>query len=217
MISRSLCMAILLIATVTANAQEDLKERSGGIFGLGAGFGYDNVQGNPGIQCKVVLSGLADLTIEPSTFASCRFGYGTASVSKYGYVERNEDDYIWKNVSLVGAVFHRLSAVGALGVGVGLDWMRFTRYELIKGPGFYYDAAGNKIEATMHGADVGWKSVAPSCSALWSAEFVMPQGARAVVQGYLKFSFVGRTRGAANLYWVQTTGVTVAFMRDVIQ
>lgn len=215
MISRSLCMTILLIATVTANAQEDLKERSGGIFGLGAGFGYDNVRGNPGIPSQVVLSGIADLTIGPGTFANCRVGYSTASDRKYPHLEPSEDDYFWKNVSLAGAVFHRLSPVGALGLGVGIDWMKYTSHTVITRPS--YDAQGNKIEQSFYGTDVGWKSAAPSCSALWSAEFVMPQGARVVVQGYLKFSFAGRPRGTVNYYLVQTTGVTVAFMRDAIQ
>jgi hypothetical protein len=215
--SRGFCMAIMFVAAVASNAQENLKERTGGIFGLGVGFGYDNVRGDPGIPSQVVLSGLADLTIGRGTFVNCRIGYSTASRSKYGSVERYEDAYFWKNVSLAGAVFHRLSAVGALGVGVGLDWIKFTKYEMIQGPGSDYDAAGNKIEPAMYGPDVGWKSVAPSCSALWSAEFVMQQGARVVVLGYMKFSFAGRPRGAMQLYLVQTTGVTIAFVRDANQ
>jgi hypothetical protein len=217
MISRVLCTAILLIATVTANAQENLKQRCGGILGLGVGFGYDNVRGDPGVPGQVVLSGLADVTIGSGTFANCRIGYSTASRGKFGDVELNEAAFFWKNVSLAGAVFHRLSTIGALGVGVGLDWIKFTRNELIQGPGSDYDAAGNKIETPMYGPYVGWKSVAPTCSALWSAEFVMQQGARITVQGYLKFSFAGRPRGAEQLYLVQTTGLTIAFMRDLNQ
>lgn len=212
--SRSLCAAIMLVAVFTANAQEELKERGGGIFGLGVGVGYDNVRGNPGIQGQFVISGLADVTLGPRTFVNCRLGYSRYARHHYWIVQSYQEDFFWKNVSVTSAVFHRLSCVGSIGLGVGLDWIG---YKVVAGEDFSSDREGNKMGLTKNGGDAEWKRLAPSFSALTNAEFVLAQGARIIMQCYMKFSYVGRPQDGVNYYLVHTTGVSVAFMRDVLE
>ena len=191
------------------------KERRGGIFGLGIGFGYDNVLDETGIPSQIVVSAQADLTMDPNTVMNFRLGYGTAASSKYGFGPVVEQDYSWRNVSVSTAVFHRLSSVGALGLGIGFDWMRYLKHTAISGAVVYYDRLGNKIEEVMPGPDVEWRRLAPSVAAIANVELVLQQGARITMQFYCKFSFPGVAYSRTPYHTINTLGATVAFMHDV--
>jgi len=211
MMSRSFFMVVMLIAGVTVNAQEMVKERQGGILGLGMGYGYDSVLG-PDIKGQVVVSGMEDVTLGSAAMMNLRIGYSNAS-ERFGNGQPDERDYDWRNVFVLTAVFQRLSSVGAVGLGAGLDWMKYSRRTVITRSS--YDAQGNNAEVTLYGGEIGWNSMAPSFSVLANSEFVLQQGARVTIQFYYKFSFPGKVSGRSPYNSVNTMGVTFAFMRDM--
>jgi hypothetical protein len=217
MYSRSVCMAMFLIAGFAADAQQGTKERGGGIVGLGVGFGYENVRGNPGIQGQLVTSGMADVTLGPRTFLSCRLGFSQTAREYTGNAKSTLQDLHWKDLSLTTAVFQRVSSIGSLGLGAGIDWIDFSGDEVEYPQRVSVGSDGTLTGPAVTRRSIAWKDAGPSVSALASVEFVMPQGARIVILCTMKFSFIGHPRGDVRYYLVQTAGVSVAFMRDVVE
>ena len=214
MISRVLCIAVVVFANLTTYAQEDGIRKGGVVVGLGMGFGYEQLFLDPAVRPNIVVNGLTDIFIGENTIVNVRAGYSSSGY-KDDWMQVSVKDYDLKNISLCVSAFHRLTKIGALGLGAGVDWIRYGRHTIATGPGYYYDSMGNKIEIKRYVDDIGWDELSPSVSALAKSDIALRAGARVSMLFYYKFIFPGDKHGPSVFHSVNTMGFTLAFVRDL--
>ena len=215
MMSRVLWVAIVVCSTNASYGQEAATQKDGSVAWWGMGYGFEQTHYVPNVRGEIVVNGLSDVLLGSATMINFRAGYITSSYSSY--VQVSDQDNAWRDISVCVSVLHRLTDVGALGVGAGFDWMRYEAHTVVTGPDYYYDAKGNKVENLHYGRDIGWEKVAPTVSVLSKCDVVLGEGARVAMLFYYKFSFPGSVHGPGVFHSVNTFGVTVALMRAVSQ
>jgi hypothetical protein len=208
--SRSLCMAVILFVPLAASGQESKEDKGFSLTGLGFGFGYHNLFNEGHIGENLGESALADFFLARKLTLNARIDHVAA-----GGPQENER-FSWREVSLGVAVFHQVSQVSALGLGLGADWMNYHRYSWMPSWISKLDPMTGEYRPELAPQyDIRWIRVCPSVSALAKTDWCLEQGSRVTMQVFYKFSFPGRPYGRSPLNSLNTIGFMIAFIHGL--
>lgn len=126
-VSLALCiLAGLTLPTVSAlNAQESSDRAAFSLTRVGIGFGFHDLYTAPYLREILDYAGFADVALRKQTVLRLQSLYSQSKGIDHA------DRYSLKSVALDAVILTKVSKLSSLGIGLGVNWMKFRRHSVV--------------------------------------------------------------------------------------